>query len=365
MGIKLPKNQNQNNYAEEFSDNASEEYGGADKEESLGEDSEGNGETGFDNNFHKNQTGANFKRPMVSESEEEESEGVLDDDGESEGEDLNIAGTSADNEVKSQKKMSLYLLENAKKKNSAGNKDEKVVVVRKKTQRKDKGKTRLTAYMVWAKEKRPMIAQKNPQLDFSAVTKRLGEMWADVSQAERLVWKRRAMRLARKAPGGMITTGVKAIKVKAEPIKAKVETPSRAIKRTSMSPKRSPIRSPRNSVSPSKQRSKILSPDGFEDFTSSSELYNNSLLLSSTQPVARAGEMEPLDVASHLHLLGESLSVIGTRLKEHEVIIPVFFLINSAQIDIPQKICVLNRARTFMLLTMAKYGLKNMLLCSK
>ena len=28
--------------------------------------------------------------------------------------------------------------------------------------------------------------------------------------------------------------------------------------------------------------------------------------------------MEPLDVASHLHLLGESLSVIGTRLKEHE-----------------------------------------------
>lgn len=33
----------------------------------------------------------------------------------------------------------------------------------------------------------------------------------------------------------------------------------------------------------------------------------------------RAHELEPLDVASHLHLLGESLSLIGTRLKERDV----------------------------------------------
>lgn len=33
----------------------------------------------------------------------------------------------------------------------------------------------------------------------------------------------------------------------------------------------------------------------------------------------RAHELEPLDVATHLHLLGESLSVIGSRLKEQNV----------------------------------------------
>jgi len=132
------------------------------------------------------------------------------------------------------------------------------------------------------------------------------------------------MRLASKAPGGMITTGVKPKpepKHKPEPKpkpEAKVRVEARAIKRTSISPKRSPIRSPRSSTSPTKQRQRILNPDGFEDFSSSTELYTNSVLLSTSQPAARAGEMEPLDVASHLHLLGESLSVIGTRLKEHE-----------------------------------------------
>jgi len=43
-------------------------------------------------------------------------------------------------------------------------------------------------------------------------------------------------------------------------------------------------------------------------------------VLSSPPPIQpRSCELEPLDVATHLHLLGESLSVIGTRLKESNV----------------------------------------------
>lgn len=43
------------------------------------------------------------------------------------------------------------------------------------------GKTRITAYMMWAKEARNDLLRKHPDMDFSAISKRLGEMWANVS----------------------------------------------------------------------------------------------------------------------------------------------------------------------------------------
>lgn len=48
-----------------------------------------------------------------------------------------------------------------------------------KAQRKDKGKTRFTAYMLWAKEARQQIQTSAPDMDFASVSKRLGEMWAN------------------------------------------------------------------------------------------------------------------------------------------------------------------------------------------
>lgn len=55
-------------------------------------------------------------------------------------------------------------------------------------------------------------------------------------------------------------------------------------------------------------------------FMLSSAEYDNAALSSPTLTIQpRAHELEPLDVATHLHLLGESLSVIGTRLKEQNV----------------------------------------------
>ncbi|XP_050732385.1 uncharacterized protein LOC127006495 isoform X1 [Eriocheir sinensis] len=83
------------------------------------------------------------------------------------------------------------------------------VVRRKKAQRKDKGKSRFTAYMLWAREVRPGIIQANPNMDFSAVNKRLGELWALVPTTQKYNWKRRAKRLAAKGnqKGGLISTG--------------------------------------------------------------------------------------------------------------------------------------------------------------
>nr|XP_053652780.1 uncharacterized protein LOC128702531 [Cherax quadricarinatus] len=59
------------------------------------------------------------------------------------------------------------------------------VVRRKKAQRKDKGKSRFTAYMLWAREIRPGIICANPNMDFSAVNKRLGELWALVPTTQK------------------------------------------------------------------------------------------------------------------------------------------------------------------------------------
>lgn len=39
----------------------------------------------------------------------------------------------------------------------------------------------------------------------------------------------------------------------------------------------------------------------------------------------RVNGIKPIDVAAHLKLLGESLTIIGERLKEHEVIFIIFY----------------------------------------
>jgi len=165
LQIKLPKkNGDHINYDDEYSDNESEEFrGAADKEEFFEDESDSTQDTEFDNRFAKQQTQTNshLKRSAASESEDDSEEHLDDGVSESEGEDVNVVGTSAETETKVQKKTSLYLLEKSKKKSAV--KDEKTVG-RQKAQRKDKGKSRLTAYMVWAKEKRPLITQKNPQL---------------------------------------------------------------------------------------------------------------------------------------------------------------------------------------------------------
>ncbi|XP_061381628.1 HMG domain-containing protein 4 isoform X1 [Danaus plexippus] len=172
---------------------------------------------------------------------------------------------------------SLYMMEKSKKKLIV--KDGRVVG-RAKAQRKDKGKTRITAYMMWAKEARNDLLKKHPDMDFSAISKRLGELWANVNYNERYLWKRKAKRFAMQKDQSQGTTS----KIISNPSIKTTPCSSRPVTKT---PK--PVTPPQQALVP----------------VSAGSSY-------------RAPSCSAAEVAAHLRLLGESLAIIGERLKEHE-----------------------------------------------
>merc|ERR1712173_427932 len=52
----------------------------------------------------------------------------------------------------------------------------------KKKQRKDKGKPRWTAYLLWSTRRRKEIAQENPEYSFAQVGKSISEGWKEVEK---------------------------------------------------------------------------------------------------------------------------------------------------------------------------------------
>ncbi|XP_043475587.1 HMG box-containing protein 4 isoform X3 [Leptopilina heterotoma] len=178
---------------------------------------------------------------------------------------------------------SLYMLEKCKKKLII--KDGKIIG-RMKAQRKDKGKTRFTAYMLWAKEIRQELLEQCPYMDFAAISKRLGELWATVPNLEKYNWRRRAKRLAAK-PSSSPTSGGKETKPSSSKKMIQLGVPSMV---------------GNLSLSPTSNRNN-------KDLVNEPVIGTGMYKIVGTQPV---------DVAAHLKLLGESLTIIGERLKEHE-----------------------------------------------
>ncbi|XP_042857647.1 uncharacterized protein LOC122243953 isoform X2 [Penaeus japonicus] len=62
----------------------------------------------------------------------------------------------------------------------------------------DTKQTRWTSYRLWAKIARSDILQTSPNMDFSDVNRKLGELWSLVPSAKKYNWKRRAKRLNEK-----------------------------------------------------------------------------------------------------------------------------------------------------------------------
>ncbi|XP_017787463.1 PREDICTED: HMG box-containing protein 4 isoform X3 [Habropoda laboriosa] len=177
---------------------------------------------------------------------------------------------------------SLYMLEKCKKKLII--KDGKIIG-RMKAQRKDKGKTRFTAYMLWAKEIRQELLEQYPYMDFAAISKRLGELWATVPNLEKYNWRRRAKRLAAK-PHSLPAS-------KDEPVWK---------------------------MPPPASRKKFINKIGNVPVSPPSNRTGKDLV---NEPMIGTGMYKvvgthPIDVAAHLKLLGESLTIIGERLKEHD-----------------------------------------------
>lgn len=183
---------------------------------------------------------------------------------------------------------SLYMMEkNSKKKLIV--KDGRVIG-RAKAQRKDKGKTRITAYMMWAKEARNELLKKHPDMDFSAISKRLGEMWSNVNYNERYLWKRKAKRFAiQKEQNNQVINKI----ISNPSVRPANPGPGRpSVGRPPRTPAAAPPAPPQLAI------------------TASSSC--------STAALYRVTGCAPVDVAAHLRLLGESLAIIGARLKEHE-----------------------------------------------
>lgn len=133
--------------------------------------------------------------------------------------------------------------------------------------KKDKVHSRpMSAYMLWCAENRKRIVAQTPDIGFSAISKKLGEMWKSLPDKEKMAWRRKAKKNAMKS-SGLISTG-----------------------------------------RPTEQNVKVAdsSPTLSDDMTRGS--------VDSNRTVGTA----PIDVAAYLKLLGESLSIIGQRLTEHE-----------------------------------------------
>lgn len=245
----------------------------------------------------------------------------------------NLEGSSAIQ--KSPFRQSLYMTE----KNNKKLKENRV-------ERKDKGKTRYTAYNMWAREHRKSAKfGKNLEMDHQAA-RRLHELWSNVSNKEKNAWKRKAKMQATRAKqrekngvnhtnktipeaGNQTTpnstfinrpTTSRTRKLAEEKQKAKEEL---AVAKPSTlsctTPKRPRNNSYRRNLATSTSTNNISSTPLYIATNGSTNNFSNSnksVALNNTKTPLPT--IEPIDAAAHLKLLGESLSIIGDRLKDHE-----------------------------------------------
>ncbi|KAI5705727.1 hypothetical protein M8J76_006559 [Diaphorina citri] len=160
---------------------------------------------------------------------------------------------------------------------------------RRKNQRKDKGKARFTAYMLWAKQIRQKLIKSNPDMDFSQVSKKLGELWHTVPFNEKYGWKRQADRLAAKYTQKMS-------KAPAQKTKS-TYTPHGRVGRPPLNKQTVEAVIETKPSPPAAPRVPLVKP------TLPADLFK----VTGTQP---------LDIAAHLRLLGDNLTIIGERLKD-------------------------------------------------
>lgn len=150
---------------------------------------------------------------------------------------------------------------------------------------KDKPKKKnMTAYQVFCKEYRVNINAEQPGLVFGELSKKLAEVWKQLPEKDKLVWRQKAQYLQHKQN-----------KAEAMTVKRKTLT---------------------TSDSKSKGSSKAVS------LGSGLAPQGRSSLGMSLSP-ARVPDVDPIDAAAHLQLLGESLSLIGHRLQETEGMVAV------------------------------------------
>lgn len=227
--------------------------------------------------------------------------------------------------VESAPNRSLYMSEKSSKKRVVINKDGKITMA--KAHRKDKGKSRFTAYMLWAKDVRQEMLYTNPELDFSSISKKLGEMWANVPSSEKYNWKRRAKRLASKGK----TLQNHAMKREGNVpkfINKDILNRNNSPKASESSEDQKPVKRQTTQIAPASTYSALAHS------TKSPTSHKHSV-------------QQPAEIAAYLKLLGDNLTIIGERLKEHEGQITVSgslsVLLDSILCSIGPLMCLTNQ----------------------
>ncbi|XP_042613389.1 HMG box-containing protein 4-like isoform X3 [Cyprinus carpio] len=171
---------------------------------------------------------------------------------------------------------------------------------------KDKKKKVLTAYQIFYKEYRSSILEEEPGLDFGDLSKRLADAWKQLPEGDKEVWRERSEYLQRKQMKSESGKHVKHVKQ---------QHASRALKNGSR------VKGHHSGVAPAggavvqKRQEAAVAPAQ----NGSAPRPTNTAALS---PL-RDPDLDPIDAAAHLQLLGESLSLIGRRLQETEGMVTV------------------------------------------
>ncbi|KAL7743732.1 hypothetical protein ACLKA6_016793 [Drosophila palustris] len=190
-----------------------------------------------------------------------------------------------------------------------------------KMQRKDKGKARYTAYSLWAREVRK---RDFPDLDFANAARRLSELWANVSNKEKNAWRRKAKIQATKArtrernttdmpgsngPGQGQGSGT-AVNAAAAAVTDAIDTTFVNRATTSRTKKLAAERQLPNTTTTTTATASTQ-PTTWAQSRQKQQLWRQG------SDEQQTSSIEAIDAAAHLKLLGESLTVIGERLKEH------------------------------------------------
>uniref|UniRef100_A0AAY3ZUI8 HMG box domain-containing protein n=1 Tax=Denticeps clupeoides TaxID=299321 RepID=A0AAY3ZUI8_9TELE len=129
----------------------------------------------------------------------------------------------------------------------------------------------MTAYQLFCKEYRASINTELQGLDFGELSKKLADVWKQLPEGDKEVWKERAQYLQHKQ---------------------QLKASSTSVKRADIRPELPVVNGASEEAEPP------LSP-------------------------VRVPEVDPINAAAHLQLLGESLSLIGYRLQETEGMVTV------------------------------------------
>ncbi|XP_072539579.1 HMG box-containing protein 4-like [Salminus brasiliensis] len=167
----------------------------------------------------------------------------------------------------------------------------------------------LTAYQIFCKEYRLSILEEQPGLDFGDLSKKLGDAWNQLPEGDKQVWRERAEYLQHKR-----------MKSESSASKHSKHSQPKPAKDTS---KNKGVASFPGVVTPTTGAASSV-PKRAEPPVSPAQ--NGTVLV----PIAdvppsplRDPEVDPIDAAAHLQLLGESLSLIGRRLQETEGMVTV------------------------------------------